>query len=81
MFAFPSEGSTTMQHMDRASLEQLLGQGLSLGAIGRRCVAIALDRLRGEARKCVLLCSNCHAEVEDGIAAIPVSMASGPSPG
>ncbi len=29
-------------------------------------VALALDTLRAEARKCVLLCSNCHAEVEDG---------------
>ena len=28
-------------------------------------VALALDTLRAEARKCVLLCSNCHAEVED----------------
>jgi transposase len=29
--------------------------------------ALALDTLRAEARKCVLLCSNCHAEVEDSI--------------
>jgi transposase len=28
-------------------------------------VALALDTLRAEAQKCVLLCSNCHAEVED----------------
>jgi DNA-binding transcriptional ArsR family regulator len=28
-------------------------------------VALALDTLRAEARKCVLLCSNCHAEVEE----------------
>jgi transposase-like protein len=34
-------------------------------------VAIALEKLRAEARKCVLLCSNCHAEVEDGTASIP----------
>jgi transposase len=34
-------------------------------------VAIALDKLRVEAQKCVLLCSNCHAEVEDGMAFIP----------
>jgi transposase len=36
-----------------------------------RGVAIALDKLRVEARKCVLLCSNCHAEVEDGMAFVP----------
>lgn len=29
-------------------------------------VALSLDTLRAEAQKCVLLCSNCHAEVEDG---------------
>jgi hypothetical protein len=28
-------------------------------------VALALDTLRTEARKCLLLCSNCHAEVEE----------------
>jgi len=36
-----------------------------------RGVAIALEKLRVEAQKCVLLCSNCHAEVEDGITSIP----------
>jgi transposase len=39
--------------------------------INARGVAIALDKLRVEAQKCVLLCSNCHAEVEDGMASIP----------
>jgi transposase-like protein len=34
-------------------------------------VALALETLRAEARKCVLLCSNCHAEVEDEMAIIP----------
>jgi len=29
-------------------------------------VALALETLRAEAQKCILLCSNCHAEVEDG---------------
>ena len=36
MFAFSSDASTTMRCMDRASLEQLLRQGLSLAEIGRR---------------------------------------------
>jgi hypothetical protein len=39
--------------------------------INAKGVAIALARLRIEAQKCVLLCSNCHAEVEDGIAFVP----------
>lgn len=34
-------------------------------------VARSLDRARAEAQKCVLLCSNCHAEVEGGIVSIP----------
>jgi transposase len=34
-------------------------------------VAMAIERLRREAQKCVLLCSNCHAEVEDGVAVFP----------
>jgi transposase len=39
--------------------------------INAKGVAIALEKLRAEAHKCVLLCSNCHAEVEDGMASIP----------
>ena len=41
---------------------------LELNAKG---VALALDTLRAEARKCVLLCSNCHAEVEERGSAPP----------
>jgi hypothetical protein len=33
--------------------------------------AVSIERLREEATECVLLCSNCHAEVEAGFAAIP----------
>jgi len=43
--------------------------------INARGVALALERLRLEARKCVLLCSNCHAEVEDGLVDVPSSAA------
>jgi hypothetical protein len=35
-------------------------------------IAYALETLRAEARNCVLLCSNCHAEVENGAASLPV---------
>jgi transposase len=37
----------------------------------------SLARLRAEASKCVLLCSNCHAEVEAGIVAVPLNSVSG----
>jgi len=39
--------------------------------INAKGAAIALAKLRIEAQKCVLLCSNCHAEVESGFARIP----------
>lgn len=30
-------------------------------------VTTGVGKMREEAKKCVLLCSNCHAEVEDGM--------------
>jgi ribosomal protein L30E len=39
----------------------------------------AIDVLRTEAAKCILLCANCHAEVESGLSAVPVKLASGSS--
>lgn len=39
--------------------------------IGGRGVTRSLAVLREEARKCVLLCANCHAEVEAGVATLP----------
>jgi transposase len=36
--------------------------------VSLRGVTRGIDRLRAEARKCVLLCANCHAEVEAGMA-------------
>lgn len=41
--------------------------------IGERGLTRSLARSRSEARKCVLLCANCHAEVEGGFATLPVS--------
>jgi hypothetical protein len=41
-------------------------------AISVAGVARSLARARAEARKCVLLCSNCHVEVENGVASLPV---------
>jgi hypothetical protein len=32
----------------------------------------SLERMRAEAAKCVLLCANCHAEVESGATPLPV---------
>lgn len=40
---------------------------LALGGMTR-----SLQRSRGEAAKCVLLCANCHAEVEAGVTSVPL---------
>jgi hypothetical protein len=35
---------------------------------------ISFERLLAEARKCLLLCANCHAEVERGVTEIPAGV-------
>jgi hypothetical protein len=45
-------------HLDRAT------KSFNLGFAG---VTRSIDAMRAEAAKCVLLCSNCHAEVEAGV--------------
>jgi len=40
--------------------------------LGVRGITRSLDALRKEASKCVLLCANCHAELEAGAADLPV---------
>ncbi len=44
--------------------------GLKEFGVARRG-AHSIERLRSEVRKCVLLCSNCHAEVESGFSRLP----------
>jgi hypothetical protein len=39
--------------------------------IGFRGVTRSIERARAEAAKCVLLCANCHAEVEAGVTELP----------
>jgi transposase len=41
-------------------------------AISRRGITRGIAEVRAEARKCVLLCANCHAEVEGGVAELPI---------
>jgi len=40
--------------------------------VAHRGFARSLARARDEAAKCVLLCSNCHAEVETGLTEVPM---------
>jgi transposase-like protein len=37
-----------------------------------RSISLSIEALREEARKCILLCSNCHAEVESGMVELPL---------
>jgi predicted HNH restriction endonuclease len=39
--------------------------------VSRQGITRSLARLRQEARKCVLLCANCHAMVEAGLLDLP----------
>ena len=41
--------------------------------INARGAGVAIERLREEAQKCVLLCANCHAEVEAGLVHLPAA--------
>jgi transposase-like protein len=47
-------------------------------AISGEGVTRALSKAREEAAKCVLLCANCHAEVEGGLAQLPLRSADRP---
>lgn len=58
-------GALEFHHIDPA--EKLL-------EVSRHGVTLALKKARAEARKCVLLCSNCHVEVEAGITTIPAKV-------
>jgi hypothetical protein len=48
-------------HKERKDKKFLVSKGLTYG----------IDKLRFEASKCILLCANCHREVEAGITNIP----------
>jgi transposase len=43
--------------------------------LGVRGITRSISRLRAEASKCVLLCANCHAEIEAGVVELPVESA------
>jgi hypothetical protein len=54
----PPSGRSQFHHLDPAQ---------KAFALSVRGLVYSIDALREEARKCVLLCSNCHAEVEAGV--------------
>lgn len=58
-------GALEFHHVDPSTKE------FSVGAAG---VTRSLERARAEARKCVLLCATCHAEVEGGVVSLPARL-------
>jgi hypothetical protein len=42
--------------------------------VAQRGITRSIDKVRAEARKCVLICANCHAEVEAGVKVVPVEL-------
>jgi hypothetical protein len=42
--------------------------------LSHKGVTVGLERARAEAGKCVLLCANCHAEVEAGVTCVPLQL-------
>jgi Helix-turn-helix domain len=42
--------------------------------VARRGITRSIEKVREEVRKCILICSNCHAEVEAGVKAVPVEL-------
>jgi hypothetical protein len=55
-------GALQLHHIDRSTKRF---------SMSLRGVARSLERSQAEAAKCVLLCSNCHAEVEAGVTTFP----------
>lgn len=52
------QGALAFHHLDPQTKSR---------TIANRGVTVSIETLRAEASKCVLLCHNCHAEVEGGV--------------
>lgn len=59
-------GALEFHHLDPAD---------KLHEVSRYGVTLSLEAARREAAKCILLCSNCHAEVEGGVSYVPATVA------
>jgi transposase len=58
-----------------------LDPGLKEFQLSHNGATRSLARSRAEARKCILLCANCHREVEAGIRAVPLNSVPDAVPG
>jgi transposase len=57
-------GALHFHHVDPAAKEF---------AVSKNGATLGIATLRAEAEKCVVLCANCHAEVEAGVATLPAT--------
>lgn len=64
-------GSTRRQERDSARKAGLKRAYLRCRKHGHTACFERPARMRAEARKCILLCANCHALVEAGVASVP----------
>jgi Zn finger protein HypA/HybF involved in hydrogenase expression len=55
-------GALQFHHIDPAQ------KAFAIASVG---TALSLERARAEVAKCILLCANCHAEVEGGLIPLP----------
>ena len=62
------------RHVQALQFHHVDPRSKRLGLSGQG-VTYSLARLRAEAQKCVLLCANCHVEVEIGAATVPARVA------
>ena len=58
-------------HVARCEFHHLEPADKRMGVSAGGMLTLSLETLRAEVRKCVLLCSNCHAEVEAGVTTLP----------
>ena len=63
-------GGLAFHHLDPAT---------KITGLAQKGTALSIRRLREEAQKCVLLCHNCHAEVEAGLAELPIHLTAAPA--
>ncbi len=62
-------------HCDRALSFHHVDPATKEFSVALRGHSRSLARARAEAAKCILLCANCHMEVESGVAEIPLTSA------
>lgn len=58
-----------------------LDPSLKSFGLAQRGITRSIREVRREARKCLLVCSNCHAEIEAGVTTVPLELGQAIVPG